>query len=77
MNWKQQSLNMLENLSHESFSYSLRKVKAETEKAKLQLIKREGGLLKQKTEIDVNLNIVRQEQKFVNLEAEADSQKMK
>ena len=68
---------MLENLSHESFSYSLRKVKAETEKAKLQLIKREGGLLKQKTEIDVNLNIVRQEQKFVNVEAEADSQKMK
>ena len=54
---------MLENLSHESFSYSLRNAKAETEKTKLQLIKTEGALLKQKTEIDVNLHIVRQEQK--------------
>ena len=47
--------------------------RAKTEKAKLQLIKREGELLKQKTETDVNLNIVRQEQKIANVEAEADS----
>ena len=52
-------------------SSSLRRAK--TEKAKLQLIKRVGELLKQKTETDVNLNIVRQEQKIANVEAEADS----
>ena len=52
-------------------SSSLRRAK--TENAKLQLIKRVGELLKQKTEIDVNLNIVRQEQKIANVEAEADS----
>ena len=54
-------------------SSSLKRAKAETEKAKLQLIKRQGGLLNQKTETDVNLNIVRQEQKIANVEAEADS----
>ena len=54
-------------------SSSLKRAKAETEKANLQLIKREGELLKQKTETYVNLNIVRQEQKIANVEAEADS----
>ena len=56
---------------HVASSSSLRRAK--TEKAKLQLIKRVGELLKQKTETDVNLNIVRQEQKIANVEAEADS----
>nr|XP_022306551.1 uncharacterized protein LOC111112950 [Crassostrea virginica] len=70
---KATKFELLENLSHVSSSSSLKRAIAETEKAKLLLIKREGELLKQKTEIDVNLNIVRQEQKIANVEAEADS----
>ena len=60
------------NVCHVASSSSLKRAKAETEKANLQLIKREGELLKQKTETYVNLNIVRQEQKIANVEAEAD-----
>ena len=70
---KATKFELLENLSHVSSNSNLNRAKAGTEKAKLQLIKREGELLKQKTEIDVNLNIVRQEQKIANVEAEADS----
>ena len=70
---KTTKFELLENLSHVSSSSSLKRAKAQTEKAKLQLIKREGKLLKQKTAINVNLNIVRQEQKIANFEAEADS----
>ena len=62
---KATKFELLENLSHVSSSSSLKRAKAQTEKAKLQLIKREEELLKQKKAVDVNLNIVRQEQKIV------------
>ena len=45
---KATKFELLENLSHESFSSSPKRAKAETEKAKLQLIKREGNFFSRK-----------------------------
>ena len=50
---KATKFELLENLSYVASPSSLKIAKAETEPAKMQLIKREGGQLKQKTEIDV------------------------
>ncbi|XP_061193747.1 uncharacterized protein LOC133201977 [Saccostrea echinata] len=61
---------LLETLSHVSSSSSLQIAKAQAEKAKLELIKKEGELLKQKTDIETKISIVRQEKEILSAEAD-------
>ncbi|XP_062603438.1 uncharacterized protein LOC134265202 [Saccostrea cucullata] len=62
--------DLLETLSHVSNSSSFQREKIQREKAKLELIKKEAELKKQKTDIETKINIVQQEKEII--EAEAD-----
>lgn len=52
-------------------SASRRRARAEGEKVRLEFVKKEGELLKQKAEIEASLSIVKQESKIAVIETEA------
>ncbi|XP_048731499.2 uncharacterized protein LOC125648429 [Ostrea edulis] len=66
-------LELIETMSRVSSNGSLasiKRTKAEAGKAKLQFIKQEGQLMRQKADIEAELNVTRQQKEIAALEAE-------